>query len=364
MMWKYWDRAATCSSDFANFYSGAKLAFSGQIYSPDAEKTVQHEILGCSGVKYGQFVRLPYFAAMLWPLAQLPFPTAVVLWRLVSGASVLAFIWLWPGSRWRTLAVCAWSFPLMAAFTYGQDVPILLLAAGASIALMGRGREFEGGLCLALGAGKPHVFAMIVLLILVRRWWQVALGLGAGGALLAGTSFLTAGLSWPRVFLATVFGPGGSPNPENMINLHGLMYANHASGWIEGVTMLGLFALLLRACLRAPAPFACVLALSAGVLLGGHSYLYDLAFCIPLVLLLLGSQGIPSWLKFSGLLFASPIAYLLPARSDTANPIHYVLPLFVVAVAVAFQWHESALLETEDCARSRAAVAPPAYLAP
>jgi len=149
-----------------------------------------------------------------------------------------------------------------------------------------------------------------------------------------------------------------------MINLHGLMYANHVSGWIEGVTMLGLFALLLRACLRAPAPLACVLALSAGVLLGGHSYLYDLAFSIPLVLLLLGSQGIPWWLKFCGLLFASPIAYLLPARSDAANPIHYVLPLFVVAVAVVFQWDGGALWETGDSARASAGVAPPAYLAP
>jgi len=155
-MCKHWDRAATCSSDFANFYSGAKLAVSGRIYSPDAEKTLQHEILGCSGVKYGQFVRLPYFAAMLWRVAKLPFSTAVVLWRLVCGGWVLAFVRLWPGSRWRTLAVCAWSFPP---------------AGGRREHRADRARAgLRGGLCLALGAGKPPVFAIVVLLILAGRW--------------------------------------------------------------------------------------------------------------------------------------------------------------------------------------------------
>src|SRR5690348_15108368 len=93
VQWRLGDRTTTCSSDFLNFYTGAKLAFSGQIYLGLAEARVQHEALGCSG--YAQFVRLPYFAGVLWPLAQLPFREALVIWRWLALAAVVGFIGLW-----------------------------------------------------------------------------------------------------------------------------------------------------------------------------------------------------------------------------------------------------------------------------
>ena len=55
---------------------------------PAAEKQVQNETLGCSGEHYGQFVRLPYSAALLWPLAQLPFGVALLVWRCLLVAAV------------------------------------------------------------------------------------------------------------------------------------------------------------------------------------------------------------------------------------------------------------------------------------
>lgn len=56
-------------------------------------------------------------------------------------------------TRRRTgVVVLGYSFPLMAAFAYGQDVLILLLVFGANILLPSRGRDFVADLCLSLGA--------------------------------------------------------------------------------------------------------------------------------------------------------------------------------------------------------------------
>jgi Glycosyltransferase family 87 len=336
------DRASGCSSDFMNFYSGGRLAFSGQLYSPAAEQHIQRE-LGCTGKGFGQFVRLPYFALAIWPLAKLPFSAALVIWRVLCAAAALLFVFTWPGSRWRALAVCAWSFPLLSAFVYGQDVPVLLLAVGASLLLLDRGHEFLGGVCLALGAAKPHLFVIWVLLIVVQRRWRTVLGLAAGGSTLLALSFFAGGLSWPRDFLRTVTGPNGSPNPERMINLHGASHLIHAPGWLEMLLAVAFFALLFRLCLRLPQSLSFSLALAAGVLLGGHSYLYDLALCIPLVLLLLSSDA-PAWLKWVTVGFASPLVYLLPSTVRFGDFVHLVLPLFLIAVGIALRRRPIAIL--------------------
>ena len=62
-----------------------------------------------------------------------------------------------------------------------------------------------------------------------------------------------------------------------------------------------------------PAAAGFALALAGGVLLGGHSYLYDLAFSIPLLLTVLASPGIALWLKWAAGVFASPVVYLMPS---------------------------------------------------
>lgn len=329
------DHASTCSSDFANFYVGARLAFTGEIYSPPAEARVLHQILPCSSDYYEQFIRLPYFAGLLWPLAQLPFPQALLVWRCICVASALAFVWFWPGNRWRTLAVLSCSFPLMAAFAYGQDVPILLLAFGVAILLLYRGHHFAAGLCLSLGAAKPHLFAILVLVILLRRCWRMLWGFGAGQSLLLVLSFLAGGRAWPLDFWHTVRGPWISPFPERMINLHGFIYSYHLPVSLEAVLAIAFFALVTTACLRLPGEIAFALALSAGVLLGGHSYVYDLAFSIPLVLLLLESNAVAGWLKWLGWIFALPVFFFWPPSPISSLLVHLLLALFLAPVAAA-----------------------------
>jgi len=328
------DRASTCGSDFLNFYTGGKLAFSGNIYSPGAEARIQSQLMGC-GPSWEQFCRLPYFAGLLWPFAQLPFAAALAVWRCICVAAVLVFIWMWPGPRPVTLAVCGWSFPLMVAFAYGQDVPILLLAAGAGIALLGTRRDFAAGLCLAMGAAKPHLFVILVLVILVRRRWRAVAGLAAGGFVLAAGCFLAGGFRWPLDFWRTVRGPAGSPRPSTMINLHGAILALRAPWWMEAALAIAFLALIVWACSQVPLQPGLALALAGGVLLGGHSYLYDLVFLIPLLLTVLSWPGVARWLKWAAAFSASPVLYLTPISIPSPGLAHFLLPVFLILTSLA-----------------------------
>lgn len=328
-----WNKSAPlkfCQSDFGAFYAGGTLAFTPQLYSTepgDIER--RREILGCHG---GPFIRLPVFAALFWPLAKLPVALALNVWRALCAAAVLAFIWLWPGPRWLTLCVCVWSFPLLSAFLLGQDVPILLCISGLSFLLLARGQDTKAGMLLSAGLAKPHLFAILVVLIFVRRFWRAAIGLCAGGTLLLVASFMTAGLSWPLVFVGHVTDRGSNPHPETMVNLHGLATYFHAPGWAEGVLAVVLLALIWRACLNMAAPDCLALALAAGVLLGMHSYLYDLVLCIPLILVVLNGRDYPDWLKIIAVIFASPISYLVPSTLPIAA---FTLLLFLILTSVA-----------------------------
>ena len=327
------DRTTTCNSDFLNLYTSGRLAFSGHIYAGWAEARVQHEALGCEG--YSQFLRLPYYAGMMWPLAQLPFREALVVWRCLCLAAILSLVWLWPGPRWHALAVCAWSFPMMVALAYGQDVPLILLAAGSGIVLLGRKCDFPAGLCLSLGAAKPHLFVVLVLLIVVKRRWRAVLGLAAGGCAIIGGNFLAGGLRWPIDFWNTVTGPWANPHPGNMINLHGLISAFHAPSWLEPVLAIAFLVPIAWACLQAPPLMSFALGLAGGVLVGFHSYLYDLVFSIPLLLTVLASPWLPRWLKWAAGIFASPVLYLLPTPSGFPGPVHFLLPGFLVLTSAA-----------------------------
>jgi hypothetical protein len=223
----------------------------------------------------------------------------------------------------------------MSAFVYGQDVPILLLAAGAGIVLLGKGYDFEAGLCLAVGAAKPHLFVILALLILVRRRWWAALGFGVGVGVEIGASFLTEGLGWPSEFWHAATSAAANPNPGTMINLHGLAYAFHAPWWIETILSLAFLALIAWTCRRIPDSMGFALALAGGVLLGVHSYLYDLTLVIPLVLTVLASNSIPLWLKWAAGVVASPALYWIPAASTLPGPVHFLLPAFLVLTGVA-----------------------------
>src|SRR4051812_21344215 len=100
--------ADLCGSDFAVFYAGGELLGTPELYSAKAAQAIQTREMGCTSPS-AMFIRLPYFAAIMWPWARLPFRTSFMLWRVASALAIGVFIWLWPAPREWSLLACAWS---------------------------------------------------------------------------------------------------------------------------------------------------------------------------------------------------------------------------------------------------------------
>ena len=111
----------------------------GDLYSPAAVQRLQRQEVGCIA-SVAAFIRLPYFAALVWPLTLLPLGLAFAVWRLALLAAVAGFVasfrqhWKW------ALLACVWSFPLAWDLDNGQNVSFLLLAIAAGTILVARGR--------------------------------------------------------------------------------------------------------------------------------------------------------------------------------------------------------------------------------
>ena len=69
-----------CAADFSAFYSGGSLVGSPQLYSPAAAFAVQERAIGCHHENI-VFIKPPFYALLMWPLAQLPFVAAFYVFR-------------------------------------------------------------------------------------------------------------------------------------------------------------------------------------------------------------------------------------------------------------------------------------------
>ena len=208
-------------NDYFSFYGGAKLLPSGQLYDAAAMQELQIRTLG--GVMPNVlYIRPPFEALLLCPLALLPYSASYWTYQALSLAAVIVFMLLYRREVPEIVPLAGVSFPLACAFLNGQDVPFILLAAGAGMLLFHRGREVAAGLVLALCSTKPHLFAFVALAFLLHRRWRVIAGGAIGVTVLVGLSFLAAGRDWPARFLETIANPAIHPNPAGMGNLYAL----------------------------------------------------------------------------------------------------------------------------------------------
>ena len=99
-VWFGTDRTPACGSDFSAFYTGARAAAAGDVYNQEHIHQQQRELVGCADT-FNWYIRLPYFAGWMQPLARLPYPTALLIWKALLAAAVVGFIWLWQPDRRR-----------------------------------------------------------------------------------------------------------------------------------------------------------------------------------------------------------------------------------------------------------------------
>src|SRR6266446_6090299 len=116
--------------DFPEFYIGAKLVFTGQLYDPARALETQHEF----GIEKPGLMPLrpPFYFTLLSPLSRLSYPAAHPIWTAMLIAATVAFLAIYPSSNRSALVIAsALSLPLFVSVVYGQDAALMLLILAA-----------------------------------------------------------------------------------------------------------------------------------------------------------------------------------------------------------------------------------------
>jgi len=217
----YAGRDSVGGTDFLALYSGARLLGTGHMYDPQAIWNLQADTIG----KYGEallFTRIPCFGLFLWPLVQLPYPTAKHIWIALQLVMVIAAVWLWPGSKRTAMVVVCWSLPALMCLAHGADTTLLFFWLVLWRRLESQNRPVPAGIALAFCIAKFHLFLFLPLLLLRHRRWPVLKGSAIGVLACLALSFAAAGWRWPTDFLHVLTLPGINPGRMVMPNIHGL----------------------------------------------------------------------------------------------------------------------------------------------
>ena len=302
---------AVCATDYSPFYAGGKLLGSPHIYEPSAIFDLLDRTIGCH-TAWAVWIKPPFYAVFMWPLAQLPFEWALWSWRALGVCALAAFIWLWPGNRFAAAAMLAWFSPVAANFTTGQDVAFLLLLTLAGYRLIERGRLFEAGLALGLCAIKFHLFLLLPLLLIQKQLWRTCAGMVTTGMALAALSFAAGGPYWIRDYLTAIrtlrpfYDSGGFNYPNLRCLFHGY---SPVFFMVMSITVLVVW-LLIRSGSLAQG-FAAVIV--GGLLLAPHSTLCDLTLLAPVALLAASGHGL---MRYAALLIMSPLPAFVPHQAN------------------------------------------------
>jgi hypothetical protein len=277
-----WEKVRTGADDFLPFYAGARLLGTPYLYDAAAVEQVEAATAHITGEAL-TYIRPPFLAALVWPIAQLPYRAAHWIWLALRILAAIGFVALWPHSARRETAVaCCWFLPLAAALANGQDVPLLLLWIAMAERYYAR-KPLAAGLALSLCLAKFHLFLLLPVFLWVHRRRAIG-GFLTGAALLAVLSTLVAGPKWPAAFLAALRLPQISPSVPLMPNLHGL----GLPGAVEIAASAAVFAAAVLAVRVWEARPALAVTLLAGILLSYHAYLADVTVLLPGVLAVWG----------------------------------------------------------------------------
>jgi hypothetical protein len=319
-------------NDFSAFYAGAKLARTPALYS---HETVRQTVRAGwpDSPEQEVYLRAPFYAVLLSPLAALPYRTALLVFTGLTVGSFLWFVIRFSRECPNLGILAAFSIPMFLNINGGADVPLLLPFLGAFVLLSRRGRDFAAGFILAFCAIKFHLFVFVPFLLLFKKKWRMLCGASAGTALLA----LVGGISLIGPWLQVMFSPlitGMTiwklcPAP----NIHGLVTVLGGGPTTELLLTGLVIVFFVWVCLRVN-NFELLLAicLICGLLVSFHSFSYDDLMLMPVLVLV---SPIRILRNLAGLAL-TPIVFLATFAGGLYSAI---LPLLLLAfLCAAWLW--------------------------
>jgi Protein of unknown function (DUF2029). len=268
--------------DFVEFYAAGRLAGSGNLYNLEALRGVeaQHRL----GIFSAPFLRMPFYAWALKPLASLDYRVARGIWFLLGVLAAGVVVAIWPtGSFADRLVAASWFLPVAYTIVSGQDVLLFLLFAALGARYL-ENRPSLAGLMFACCAFKYNLTIGLGVFLLGSRRWRVVAWTALGVAAEIILSFLLEGWSWPAEYLSLLGAPGSDLGAGGMPNLRGVFSRLPATTILELACGLLVVWIFWRASWRIDVTTGMALALGLGLLIGHHSYLYDISLALPLVM--------------------------------------------------------------------------------
>jgi hypothetical protein len=318
-------------NDFSTFYAGAKLARTRALYDHDSMRREVRALWPDSGDSE-VYLRAPFYAVLLKPLAWLPYRVALVAFLCLTVASFLWFVIRFARECAYLPLLAAFSVPMYLNFNGGADVPLLLAVIGGFVLFTRRGRDFAAGLVLALCAIKFHLFVFVPLLVLLEKRWRILAGLCTGSLALALAGGITLIGPWLKVmFSATITGiPIWKLSPAP--NIHGLVTVLSAGPALEYLLVGLVIAAFLWLWFRVD-NFELLLGVSlvCGLLVSFHSFAYD---DLLLMAVLAVVAPVRILREITGLAL-TPIAFLMTFAGGLFST---AIPLLLLAFLVAAAW--------------------------
>lgn len=261
----------------------------------------------------------PAFELLLyWPVAELSYRMAFVVWALANIGLVFLIAWLMapfvPTISQVTgipLALFLLAFyPVIYACGEGQDSIIFLLLLVLSLRSMNEGRTFLAGFLLALAGFKFHLVLVIAFFVLgLRGRWRGLTGFVAGGAVVAGISLAMVGPAMLHDYPAMLrsqneMTPWGFI-PWFMPNLRGILQWA-LSPWLDigailpfvfaSSAIVGLLAtwLVLRNRSQDDVSLIYSVAILTTILISYHLHMQDLTMTV-LPMFVLAERGLRAW---------------------------------------------------------------------
>ena len=326
--------------DFLNLYTGASLALEGDfahLHSPQVQLDRERQFVP-SLPTLVPFVRPPFYALLLAPLALFPFGLAFWIW-LAAQCALLFGCWAWALSRWGPDALIfgALYLPTALGIASGQDCVVMLAILIATYALSDKGKHFASGAVLGLGLIKFHLFLLWPLALLIQKRWRMALGACAAVAAESLVSLWLSGTSGIAEYFQLLRNKNIerlSPSPELMINVHGLAIHLRMDNLVVRGLLVGVVVLLVAVASRRAPLWQWMAAASAGSLLvPPHVYGYDASLLLLSIWLAIFMS--PSkWTRLAATLICTPIPFLMNLAGTpwaAATPI--ALLLFLLSLS-------------------------------
>ena len=297
--------------DFTAFYGGAEMVRGGQtarLYDLTPQYRLQSQFAPNVAIRRAA---LPYnhppFEALLFvPLTYLWYWPAYLLWTLLNVAMLAVSLRIlrktFPevaGLSLSFVALAATGFvPVVMTCIHGQDSVLLLLLFTISLSSLEKGDDIVAGAALGAGLFKFH-FAVPMALILAMRRPRLLMGFSPVAAILAAVSLGMVGWSGLSDYAHLIFqmeknGAGGAVIAA-MPNLRGLLMGlpEVESGGKTAILLtivcsIAALAIALRMITRRDVSirYAFAVASVTSVMVSYHALTHDLAWLLPVVLLL------------------------------------------------------------------------------